>query len=118
MSAPPDHLPECLVQARLDLGPRPIDAVVQGDGEGARGQGPEEALPPGLALARGGGLPLPGPAPDRLRQRPPESQFHLEPRVLQPSPEYEEVGGTGELGREVLDPDVSISRCALLVAHE
>ena len=66
----------------------------------------------------GGGLPLPGPLLDRFRQRPPEAQFHLEPRVLQPTPQYEGVGGTGEFGREVLDPDVSISRCAMVVAHE
>ena len=80
---------ESPVQAELDLRARPVDPVFQGDGEGAVGERPEEALPPGREIVRGAaGRPSPGPLLDRFRQRPPQAQFQLEPRVPRPAPQY------------------------------
>src|SRR5437660_4322029 len=117
--APPDHQTESPVQVQLDPKKRPLDAVSHGDVEGAFGEIHQEALPPDFELVRGPGRrPVPGPLLDCFSQRPPEAQLHLEPRGANPIAERNGVGGTGELGRKVLEQAVPIAGGARVVTHE
>jgi hypothetical protein len=69
------------------------------------------------AEARPGGRSL-VPLLDRVIQRPPKAQLHLDPQPRHPVPKRKGVDSTGEFRRKVLKQGVPITGGARVVAHQ